>query len=108
MKYYVKVQNGYIVAEYDDIQKWRLEITEDVAKYHMEHLIEERAQKIRTSMENEEFELISDEQYKRNPMSAMEREMEGLRVLCFAKKGKWRFATEKEIETAGYVEINLK
>lgn len=95
MKRYVEVSNGYVVAERDDMRNWRLEITEDTVKYRMEYMIERRAQEIRVLMENEKFDLISDEQFKRNPTMASEREMRGLRVLTFARKGKWQLITKE-------------
>ena len=101
MKRYVKVGSRYVVADYDDMRDWRLEITEDTIKYRMEPTIEKKAQEIRLLMEKEGFDLINDEQYKRNPTMAIEHEVEGLRVLHFARKGKWRFMTREQITAEG-------
>lgn len=94
---YIKISDGYIAVDDDfEIKKFSIEITEDMEKYNMISLFEDRVKEAKESMDHEGYDLVAVFDYTPSPWNWDNREVVLQRVLSFAKKGSWKFVANKE------------
>lgn len=97
---YIKVPEGYVAVDDGcEIKRFAIHLTEDMEKYNMTRLFEEEIKETRAQMEAEGCDMIAATDYTPNLSSKIwgdNHEIVLKRILSFAKKGSWRFVTEKE------------
>lgn len=97
--YYLRVDDVYVVAKESDFRGIVIQITEDMLKYNMIHLAEEKAETFRKQMEDDGYEFVlstalrpRERDYWRT-VNVVER-----REYHYAKKGSWKLITKEEAQ----------